>query len=442
MFSLSVSKALATRESQARLGSKRPHLQRYLPGTEVLEGRQLLTTGIDSVLPGGAGRTVALAAFEAGQAGSRTWTWTPISTELRVDQGQTAQIVAARVTTNLAVGTATATIDWGDGVTSSTQAAVYAIDYDPTGAGLDPWGIRVAGEHTYLTPGTFNVRTTITTAGGESTTVTNKVVVTPSLSLSGALDPTSDTGSSNVDGITATTQPRFQGNATPNVLVQLFATRQDGGTPFPIGQGVADAQGRWSVTSLPLAEGAYQITARATSADGRVLPPVAIAVGNAGGPLVVDTTGPRVVGLTLNPLNAQIQVSFGDNLSGLAGLGTLSSNGASLQRLVRSRATTIPTWPLSVSNDGRSVLLGLSRPLGNGRYTFRINAAGVRDVAGNALDGEYTGSFASGNGKPGGDFGASFQVARRQSTTPRPIQAAVTRPSGRGATRRVLKHTS
>ena len=280
------------------------------------------------------------------------------------------------------------------------------------------------------------------------------VVVAPSLTLSGALDPASDTGASNLDGITSSTQPHFQGSATPNATVQLFATRHDVGGPFPIGQVAADPQGHWSLTSIPLAEGTYTITASVSTSDGRVLPAVAIGAGNAGGPLVVDTTGPRVVGLTLNVPSAQIQVNFGDNLSGLDLRGASASNVASLQRIVRSRANPVAIWPLSVSDGGKSVLLGLSRPLGNGRYTFRIPAAGVRDLAGNALDGELGASFATGNGQPGGDFAATFQVARRQATPPRSIQAATPHPiqrpgprsapgsSGLVAARRALRHAS
>lgn len=417
MFSLSVSRVWATRKSQARAGLKGLHRRRCRPSPEILEGRQLLTTGINT------DPSIARAAFEANAAPPGTRTWTPISTDQRVVQGELTHFWVGSATTNQSVGKATATIDWGDGVTTPGSAAVYAIDY-VTGATGDPTGVRVSGEHLYSTPGTFVVRATIVAADGQSTTITKTVEATPSLTLSGELDPASDSGASNLDGITSVTQPRFQGSATPNATVQLFATRQDVGGTFPIGQGVADAQGRWSLTSLPLAEGTYTITASVSTSDGRVLSGIGIVAGNAGGPLVVDTTGPRVVGLTLNPLNAQIEVSLSDNLSGLDSRGTATANVAILQRLVRSRANTIPTWPLSVSDGGRSVLLGLSRPLGNGRYTFRIPAAGVRDVAGNALDGEFGGSFPTGNGQSSGDFAVTFQVARRQATLPRSIQAA------------------
>ncbi len=356
MFSLSVSKALATRESQARLGSKRPHLRRYLPRTEVLEGRQLLTTGIDRVLPGGAGRTVALAAFEAGQAGSRTWT--PISTELRVDQGQTAQLVAARVTTNLAVGTATATIDWGDGVTSSTQAAVYAIDYDPTGAGLDPWGIRVAGEHTYLTPGTYNVRTTITTAGVSRPRSRTRLWSPPRLSLSSAAGPGQ--------------RYRFlerrwdHGDDPASVPGQCHSQRLGSAFRHTPGRwdAVPDRAGRGGCSRTlvgdftPARRGAYQITARAASADGRVLPPIALAVGNAGGPLVVDTT--RASGCRADPQPTQCadpgelrRQSFRPRRP-----GTLNSNGpASSSSYDRARPRSRPGPSRSPTTAGRSFLV-------------------------------------------------------------------------------------
>ncbi|SIN74758.1 hypothetical protein SAMN05444166_0611 [Singulisphaera sp. GP187] len=455
MFSLSVTRALTNRKSPVRAGSKGPHFRRCQLAPEALEGRQLLATGINGTLPGvgggGADQAVAIAAFEANAAPAGTRIWTPEGTRLSVVQGELTHLKVAVATTNQSVGQATATIDWGDGVTTPGSTATYAIDY-VLGATGNQTGVRVTGDHVYSTPGTFVVRTTIVAAGGDSTTVTSTVVALPSLTLSGALDPASDTGASNSDGITSATQPLFQGSATPGATVRLFATRNDGSVPIAIGQSLADGQGRWLITSIPLAEGTYTIKASGSTADGRILPTVALAAGNAGGPLVVDTTGPRIVGLTVDALSSQIRVSFGDNLSGLDPRGAVASNVVSLQRLVRSRANSIAVWPLAVADGVNSVLLGLSRPLGNGRYAFRILASGVRDLAGNALDGEFNGGFATGNGQPGGDFAATFQVARRQATAPRPLQAATTHPihrasqrsfpgsSGLLASRRALRH--
>jgi hypothetical protein len=52
--------------------------------------------------------------------------------------------------------------------------------------------------------------------------------------------------------------------------------------------------------------------------------------------------------------------------------------------------------------------LGKGGRLPRGRYIFQISSGGVTDLAGNALDGEFTGRFPSGNGAPGGNFIAGF----------------------------------
>ena len=58
------------------------------------------------------------------------------------------------------------------------------------------------------------------------------------------------------------------------------------------------------------------------------------------------------------------------------------------------------------------------RPLRGGTYTLTIfsgaGVRGVRDVAGNALDGEFSGTFPSGNGIPGGNFVAELDAIHRR----------------------------
>jgi hypothetical protein len=44
---------------------------------------------------------------------------------------------------------------------------------------------------------------------------------------------------------------------------------------------------------------------------------------------------------------------------------------------------------------------------------FTVRSGGVRDIAGNALDGEFYGFFPSGNNVPGGDFVARLDAIHR-----------------------------
>ena len=75
--------------------------------------------------------------------------------------------------------------------------------------------------------------------------------------------------------------------------------------------------------------------------------------------------------------------------------------------------------------------------------TYRVTLAGsgaavIQDLSGNALDGEFTGAFPSGNGAAGGDFAADFRVGI--AATLQSIQDGVFTPkcagchTGNGAT--------
>ena len=48
--------------------------------------------------------------------------------------------------------------------------------------------------------------------------------------------------------------------------------------------------------------------------------------------------------------------------------------------------------------------------LAGGSYTFTVSGSSVQDLAANLLDGEYAGSFPSGNDIPGGDFQFQFYI--------------------------------
>ncbi len=72
----------------------------------------------------------------------------------------------------------------------------------------------------------------------------------------------SDTGASDTDNITADSTPTFVGTAEAGATVTL----RDGSTV--IGAALADAQGQWSITSVPLSDGRHAISAFATDAAG------------------------------------------------------------------------------------------------------------------------------------------------------------------------------
>src|SRR5262249_37017838 len=58
------------------------------------------------------------------------------------------------------------------------------------------------------------------------------------------------------------------------------------------------------------------------------------------------------------------------------------------------------------------------------RYLQVVFAGGIRDVAGNALDGSFFGRFPTGSGQPGSNFVALLPTDRRVPHPPQPVFVA------------------
>jgi hypothetical protein len=316
----------------------------------------------------------------------------------------------------------TATIDWGDG---SPQSAGTLSQ--PGGPGTP---FVVSGGHTYADSGvnggvgTYAIKVHVTDVGGASVDLANKAAVADApLGLGGQLNPASDSGKFNNDGITSVSQPNFFGTVEPFATVTLYATPSGGGSAAPIGQGEADSSGYWTITSNHLADGSYTITASAVDQYGKTTTPAPVAIQTAAnsGPLVIDTIGPRVTGVSFDRLTGTIRVSFGDDLAGLLASTLGDANNYQLTR-PHTRPGHFLVTGLSTTPGGGSgpqdvtVLLNGGRSIKGGRFTFTIrsaapgNVSGVSDLAGNPLDGEFYGTFPSGNGRPGGDFVAQLEA--------------------------------
>ena len=200
-----------------------------------------------------------------------------------------------------------ATINWGDG-TPNSQGQVD----EPNGDGR----FRVFGSHTYAnptpsTPYSISVVVTQKTVGGSTTIMSQAFVTAPG--FVGGLDPLSDTGSSNADGITRINTPTLLGTATPYSLVQVYARGPGGGDQVPLGQTVANANGAWRLVVVsPLPDGRYTLSAVVTPTVGSPITDQAFATD-----LVIDTVGPRVQSVRYNPRTGGVTVIFEDDRSGL-----------------------------------------------------------------------------------------------------------------------------
>ena len=116
------------------------------------------------------------------------------------------------------------TIYWGDG----TPATAGTIS-QPTGLGN---AFDVSGTHTYADAGVnggighYTITVNVRDVDGASTTVSNIAnVVDVPLTVTGKLNPASDSGASNTDDITNVVQPNFLGTTNlPDATISLYAT--------------------------------------------------------------------------------------------------------------------------------------------------------------------------------------------------------------------------
>jgi len=243
--------------------------------------------------------------------------------------------------------------------------------------------------------------------------------------VSGHLDPASDTGASHTDGITANATPTFAGRATPGATITLSAHRLGVPGAVTVARTTARADGSWRATASRLRAGVYTVTATATL-DGRSA--TALLLGGST-PLQVVTAPPEITAVALDARSGRLTVTFA--APGPGGLDrSLPSHPAAIalspgcgrNRPLAITAVTLANLPGHPGTQTLVATLAGGRPLGPGRYTLRIAAAGVRDVAGNPLDGAFRGSFPSGNGRAGGDFVARFLVAGGRAGRPIPLR--------------------
>ena len=205
----------------------------------------------------------------------------------------------------------TATIDWGDGTTPTSGSVVLG----PSST------FQVNGSHTYASSGVnggtgvFKIQVFVTDLDGSKLTVPNVVLVADRpLIVTGTLNPASDTGESSSDDITDVNQPNFYGTSAPLSTVTLDETPIAGGTAVQIGQGVAQSNGSWSITSNVLASGTYKITATAVDQFGvtTTVAPVTVVPS-----LVVDTVAPVIRDLRFDRRDGRLTVTFQDSPSGM-----------------------------------------------------------------------------------------------------------------------------
>jgi len=335
----------------------------------------------------------------------------------------------------------TATIDWGDGTPHTTGTIGTAV----VGGGGGIPGLTVysvSGSHTYAdstvngSPGHPTIQVLVTDDDGSQLTVknTNVSVADNSIKLAGILNPGSDSGSSNSDHITKVNQPDFVGTSEAFSHVSLFATATGGGPVTPIGLVQAGSDGSWNIKStVALADGSYTITATAVDQFGVTTTPAPVTITSN---LVIDTVGPVITGMFFNRLNGEVDFTIKDPnpASGIWVNTILDAANYQLTKVHANKAypgkwivTNVSETPVAAPDSYNvAVTFNSGKALRGGFYLFTIRdstsgKSSVQDIAGNHLDGEFYGSFPSGNGIPGGDFVAELSGYHNKIFAPQTI---------------------
>jgi hypothetical protein len=250
--------------------------------------------------------------------------------------------------------------------------------------------------------------------------VGNKIgVVELPVVVTGGLSQMSDSGVSHTDNITNINRPTFTGMTKPMATIQVFVQRSDQTMPVMVGMATANASGVWSVTpGTPLADGSYTVTAMATDHFGTTSATTPLTTMS--NPLVIDTVGPQITGVTYNAQTGTVTLMVQDDRAGLdqASLTNLANYLVFGPRARHSGPLGIASVTATSAAPGQpeTVQIQLSNFAGLGRHRFSlvVLSGGVADRAGNALDGEFNGSFPTGDGHPGGSFMVQLPFGRRR----------------------------
>ena len=319
----------------------------------------------------------------------------------------------------------------------------------PGGAGTT---FEVLGTHVYADSGvnggvgTFSTITNVHDQDGSTLVINNSVQVADvPIALTGQLNAASDSGRSNTDAITYVNQPNFFGSSEPFSDVSILAAPAGTANFSVVGQAQADSSGHWSITTNLLQDGRYTIEAHAVDQSGHTTATTQVLPNATQGVLTIDTVGPKVTALSFDRIDGQIDLTFQDSLSGMDQAQVIDAANYRLTKQHTIRGTYLvnviaatPTGPTGPENVVLTINDG--RQLRGGIYTFTVfsgsYATGIRDLAGNALDGEFYGFFPSGNNVPGGNFVAGLNAVHHIIFAPGTIigHATPVSPPGTPAT--------
>ena len=249
--------------------------------------------------------------------------------------------------------------------------------------------LLTAASFDYETKRSYSIRARTTDQGGlwfESTftiSVLNVADVVPTIT-----GISTDTGTSSSDGITSDSTLLINGISEPGMTITVYRGGVLAGTTS------ANGSGNWvfDYTGTSLGEGSYNFTATASDTLGDTTAASALYA------VTIDGTAPALPTASINDGAAQrsmvkkLALSFGEKV--VLGTGAVT--------VKKSDGSDVPDTTLLVTNpsgDQRNYVLSFSGigvvggSLADGIYDLSVAAAGVHDLAGNALGGNFSQRF-------------------------------------------------
>jgi hypothetical protein len=301
-----------------------------------------------------------------------------------------------------------AKINWGDGVT--TTGAVTGSNGSYT----------VTGTHTFANATTSQPVTVSITHFVNGTPFATATVATTAhvlQSAAGRLNPASDNGVANNDGVTSIRTPAFLGTAEPGSVIKVYVAPSSSPTSVVLaGTTTTNSAGTWSLQIGPLGDGSYVVTAGMFDpGTGLSAQTVRLATGAFGGPLVIATTGPTVGGVSIDAAHGLLNVSFHTSAASIAPKGLMNAANYQLAMPVGLNGLT-PLTPTGITSaKGANGLLVVTVHYGHalpaGAYVVTLSATGLTDLAGNMLRETKLVAFPQATNSPNPNYIAEIDVA-------------------------------
>ena len=293
-----------------------------------------------------------------------------------------------------------ATADWGDGTTSPVAVTVSGEQF------------TILGSHTYQALGNQAVVVTIRDQAGDLLGTVSLTATVNQIPLVGGLNASSDSGASNHDGITSVKAPTYQGTAPAGSVVTLKLQPSTGSTGAVSATGQADTSGHWTiVVPRALADGKYTATASTAATSSNL------------GSLCIDTAGAKILSVQLFRGAGQIKLVIQDALGGLDPKTLLNPALYSFVSTASGVGSPLTAADIQVKSGAGSTapqtviltpLHGAALTAAN--YSLTVYAANQVDLAGNQLDGKFSGKLPTGTGSAGTDFAAIISGSGSQTT--------------------------